>query len=309
MRVARRSSTVGIRRLLAATLWWWTAVVVVLDGTFDFGPRPNRVITTAAAAFTVPTRRISFPTRHPFPTTTTTTTAWNHRHRQTPQPARTACSCHVTHPEEAQETLESTTTTRKSSNNPHNLRHKYPWTIRLWSITTPTTRMSQQQQEEKEQEQTVWLQCMPLIGGPEWLPVHVRVLIEVQQQQPQQPLTMAVPFFLDKPKDHPPPPPRPRQSHVWWWDFVPHNATQPQTLQRLIQGQSVPGWVRSNQDPDDTTNMPVLVHRAHQYSQWYDKDLNLLTNNCWTFASQLLWHLYVEPPQDEQTEPPPLLDQ
>ena len=146
--------------------------------------------------------------------------------------------------------------------------------------------------QEQTEEQTVWLQCMPLIDGPEWLPVHVRVLIEVQQQ-PQPPLNKAVPFFLDEPKDHPR-----QQPQVWWWDFVPHNATQPQTLERLIQGQSVPGWVRSNyHDPDDTftetTNnhnntMPVLVQKAHNYSQCYDNDLNLRTNNCWTFASHLL---------------------
>jgi hypothetical protein len=116
----------------------------------------------------------------------------------------------------------------------------------------------------------VTIQPSPLIGGPAWLPVHCKVILN--------------------------------DTHAF--DFVPLNAASTKTLRRLITFQSVPATVRIIHKNDETvvqgscddgiddgdgervTNL--YVERAVQFSKEYDQDLHLVSNNCWSFAFDLL---------------------
>lgn len=107
------------------------------------------------------------------------------------------------------------------------------------------------------------LKLAPLIGGPSWLPLHVKVVVE--------------------------------DSHTW--DFVPLNATSPSTLQSLLRLQSVPGEIRHYRQGRDTTAAASSprIQRAQAFVDAYtNRDLNLIQNNCWTFALMLYWHLLRE---------------
>jgi hypothetical protein len=134
----------------------------------------------------------------------------------------------------------------------------------------------------------------PLIGGPSWLPLHVKLSIEAEDGT----------------------------RHLL--DFVPKDATNPAVTGRLMAFQCVPGDVRyacqnSGSKPGHPYETRVVLHpssdgtqrqrtlgrqqldprpearivdRAVQYSASYpDRDLHLLTNNCWSFAVRLYWHL------------------
>ena len=107
------------------------------------------------------------------------------------------------------------------------------------------------------------LKLAPLIGGPSWLPVHVKVVVE---------------------EDH-------------TWDFVPLNATSPETLQSLISLRSVPGEIRyyrqgGNAATTTGSTSSPRIRSAQKFVDTYtDRDLNLIQNNCWTFALLLCWHL------------------
>ena len=121
---------------------------------------------------------------------------------------------------------------------------------------------------------TVRLETAPLIGGPSWLPVHVKVVVD--------------------------------DVHVF--DFVPRNATSPETLQKLLSFQSVPAEARSkrrvspnNNEPSETSNGANTIstntlysERASQFCQHYTKDLHLIENNCWTFALDLVRFILME---------------
>ena len=119
---------------------------------------------------------------------------------------------------------------------------------------------------------TTSLRLAPLIGGPKFLPIHIQVKVE--------------------------------QDHVF--DFVPLNATEPETLQKLLQFQPVPGQIRyfdkrgrrssrsvgdGGGDDDDDVDEKIIdkVRRIQQdFCEPYDTDLHLISNNCWTFAFQLI---------------------
>jgi hypothetical protein len=127
------------------------------------------------------------------------------------------------------------------------------------------------------------LQVQPLIGGPSWLPLHVTCVVD----------------------------------HHHKWDFISLNATCSRTLQSLLSLQSVPGEIRytctctatrtiistatatatdgtNNENKSSLLLVPEKkkVHQAHQFVQNYDnRNLHLVTNNCWTFALMLYWHL------------------
>jgi hypothetical protein len=130
----------------------------------------------------------------------------------------------------------------------------------------------------------------PLIGGPSWLPLHVKLFIEAEDGT----------------------------RHLL--DFVPKDASNPDVTGRLMSFQCVPGDVRyacqssgGKQERQDVTRVVLhpsndsterarrlpqnrseasIVERAVQYSAAYpDRDLHLLTNNCWSFAVRLYWHL------------------
>ena len=105
----------------------------------------------------------------------------------------------------------------------------------------------------------VCLETAPLIGGPSWLPVHVKVVLD----------------------------------EVNKFDFVPKNAMSPETVQRLLSLQPVAAEARAFRV--DTGSL--YSERATQFCKDYSKDLHLVTNNCWFFAMELL--LFVLMPVDD----------
>lgn len=121
------------------------------------------------------------------------------------------------------------------------------------------------------------LEATPLIGGPSWLPLHVKVVLTTET------------------------------SSRYEWDFIPVKARDPATLNRILKLQYVPGLVRTKfnrQKPDWKTKLDALtlsaeskdlVELATAFSSSYDASrLHLITNNCWTFALQLYVKLLLE---------------
>lgn len=122
----------------------------------------------------------------------------------------------------------------------------------------------------------LYWETRPLIGGPSWLPLHVRVVLQQMDS---------------------------KKRHVW--DFIPLDATNPATLQRLATFQSTPGTIRYNTQPisdipaNDTTMLlndsgvidqgfdPLLAKAKNCGQSYPDCNLHLLSNNCWTFAWRL----------------------
>ena len=123
----------------------------------------------------------------------------------------------------------------------------------------------------------VAIQLSPLIGGPAWLTVHCKVIVD--------------------------------ESHVF--DFIPLNAASTETLKKLITLQKVPATVRIIQkndksevnssfnnrsgDGDDDELAKLYVEQAVQFSEEYDQDLHLISNNCWSFAFDLLRNIISNP--------------
>jgi hypothetical protein len=142
----------------------------------------------------------------------------------------------------------------------------------------------------------VYFENSPLIGGPAWLPLHVKVVLDEGE-------------FVHK------------------WDFVPLDATNATTLLSLLSLQSVPAEVRyqrrlplrrkqsnaafagydivlsssldescadSGKENDLERRHRIterLLAKAELYCASYERDLHLFQNNCWTFALQLWYHL------------------
>ena len=101
----------------------------------------------------------------------------------------------------------------------------------------------------------VQLKLSPLINGPSFLMIHVKVVV-----------------------DH---------DHVY--DFVPLNPTNHDTIDDLLRLKRVPGQIRST---SRRQHRSPLVKKAEKFVNNYnDTDLHLLYNNCWTFALLLLWEL------------------
>mmetsp|Transcript_9591 Transcript_9591/g.28635 ORF Transcript_9591/g.28635 Transcript_9591/m.28635 type:complete len:158 (-) Transcript_9591:121-594(-) len=117
----------------------------------------------------------------------------------------------------------------------------------------------------------VKLKPSPLIGGPGWLPVHCKVEVG--------------------------------DSHVF--DFVPVNAESTETIQKLITLQTVPATARQmgnnrkaqngkqcsgdNCNWDESTKL--YAERAARFCEEYDRDLHLVSNNCWSFAFDLIQYI------------------
>jgi hypothetical protein len=145
----------------------------------------------------------------------------------------------------------------------------------------------------------VFLQTSPLIGGPSWLPLHVKVVLETSNNV------------------------------IHTWDFLPQDATELSTLKRLLFLQPVPAEIRYQTKPLSSVNpsqqealdlgsfdvvlrgdgnMPVetdlafsaseerVILRAQNFCKSYHRreELHLVENNCWTFALQLYEHLTSE---------------
>jgi hypothetical protein len=127
----------------------------------------------------------------------------------------------------------------------------------------------------------VGLQLSPLIGGPGWLPVHVKVVLETEGCEHK-------------------------------WDFVPLKPSDPTTLSKLVKLQAVPGEIRYFVSPTDeksgmddlapgvTPTEEPVVGLAREFCELYpDRNLNVVTNNCWTFAFQL--YSFLSQDQDTST--------
>jgi hypothetical protein len=131
----------------------------------------------------------------------------------------------------------------------------------------------------------ITLKPSPLLGGPKWLQVHVKVVLVASGSG---------------------------ETHSW--DFVPMNATQPETLVKLLSLRAVSGELRyqsrparqisfsdsNGNDGEEEDNSlrtttaiatKELVARANEFCVTYSPDLHLVRNNCWTFALCLLNHL------------------
>mmetsp|Transcript_15411 Transcript_15411/g.31606 ORF Transcript_15411/g.31606 Transcript_15411/m.31606 type:complete len:171 (-) Transcript_15411:1203-1715(-) len=114
----------------------------------------------------------------------------------------------------------------------------------------------------------VAIKSSPLIGGPSWLPVHCKVVV----------------------------------NDSYLFDFVPLNADSMETIKKLMTLQPVPATVRVVQksrkretdessepsDGEDDELTKLYEERAVQFCQKYDEDLHLIKNNCWSFAFDLL---------------------
>jgi hypothetical protein len=147
--------------------------------------------------------------------------------------------------------------------------------------------------EPEEPPRRIAFQWSPLIGGPSWLPLHVKLSIEAGDGTWHQ------------------------------LDFVPTDATNPEVTGRLIALQCVPGDVRYAYSGCSLMGQPLeyrivlqsedavrpwrqqqqkslvsafstthVVDRAVRFAASYpDRNLHLLTNNCWTFALRLYLYL------------------
>jgi hypothetical protein len=119
----------------------------------------------------------------------------------------------------------------------------------------------------------------PLIGGPSWLKMHVKVVLQVRDENGG-------------------------QSRCHKFDFVPRRATQAETMRRLMLLESVQAELRyfppSNIAFESSCNAPptqwpknvpaeqYLVQQARMFCHSYaNREMNLVYNNCWTFAAQL----------------------
>ena len=119
----------------------------------------------------------------------------------------------------------------------------------------------------------VTLMSSPLIGGPAWLPLHCKMIVD--------------------------------DSHVF--DFIPLKATSVKTIKNLVTLQEVPATVRIVQTNDnnrsdgnfvDQKDVKIsddgekqYVERAIQFCEDYERDLHLIRNNCWSFAFDLFQNI------------------
>lgn len=118
------------------------------------------------------------------------------------------------------------------------------------------------------EDSEIRLQPLPLIGGPSWFPLHVKLILRNSNTNDE----------------------------YYAWDFVPLNATDKQVLKKLTTLQSVPGQIRST--PTEGVKTGPLVQEAQRYCEKYPRKLNLINNNCWTFAIGLALHLLNGPQQE-----------
>ena len=176
-------------------------------------------------------------------------------------------------------TLPKPTANKKSSPYPRFLVHKF--TVNRKDATPASeersTSMDQGADHKVPPLYNLYWETRPLIGGPSWLPLHMRVVLQQMDSNVR---------------------------HMW--DFIPLDATNPETLQRLVTFQSTPGAIRYNNQPITISDIPAkdttvfdsknkkdpghdpILSKAVAYGQGYpDCNLHLVSNNCWTFAWRL----------------------
>jgi hypothetical protein len=146
-------------------------------------------------------------------------------------------------------------------------------------------------------ENLIYFKTSPLIGGPSWLPLHVKVILEGESLEHQ-------------------------------WDFVPSNATDLASLLRIVTLRATPAVVRYRTSPISkrrlneqgylalapsfdnvimkegkvvdklpgdksgiTAKEKILLEKAREFCDSYPSELHLAQNNCWIFAYKLYDHL------------------
>jgi hypothetical protein len=93
---------------------------------------------------------------------------------------------------------------------------------------------------------SIQLKLSPLIGGPSFLPIHVKVVVS--------------------------------EDHIY--DFVPMDARNPQVTSDLLQGKHVSGEIRRMGEKQNY-NSSHLVEIAERFVDNYaDTQLHILSNNC-----------------------------
>lgn len=176
---------------------------------------------------------------------------------------------------------------------------------------------------DKDEKTTIirlGIESGPLIGGPPWLPLHAKVVLQQRDSTRNSGGETTTTTVISSSSSLP----------SFAWDFVPVRARDEETFKEIMQLRSVPGKIRffaSGQRVDDPEQLlssssssfasVVVVQEASSKSsaakaeknddllllyQWANhaqtfcngytnRDLHFIFNNCWTFALQLCVHL------------------
>jgi hypothetical protein len=160
------------------------------------------------------------------------------------------------------------------------------------SIVSKPLRVAEAFFRSEKNDVPFWLQASPLIGGPSWLPIHVKVVVSAD--------TSAASNGVESLKEQ------------FAFDFVPVDATSPSTMAELLQLKHVEGTIRkvaitkpsmeepveSRQDRDvidpstaDQAKTCPYLAAADDFCERngvHYRRLHLVQKNCWFFALSLL---------------------
>lgn len=136
----------------------------------------------------------------------------------------------------------------------------------------------------------------PLVGGPEFLPLHVSLILKnCPRNNDESKHTIQIAPEQEESSS--------REESCHRFDFLPVNATDPTTLQKLIMMKRIPGCVRYTASCNATFNRPYFevnlgvtnttlsLEDVQKFCDRYQRssgELHLVTNNCFSFALELL---------------------
>lgn len=152
--------------------------------------------------------------------------------------------------------------------------------VSLWHSGRPCAGFVVLKRTHQEQGYQVSFESEPLVGGPLWLPLHVKVVLEFDELQQGEIINGATPH---------------RRLHKF--DFVPRNARESQTIFKLLSLQWMPADLRyfppvTPVQACCTSTETEMIELVQKFCRNYpEKKLHLLWNNCWNFAFQLLFHI------------------
>lgn len=135
----------------------------------------------------------------------------------------------------------------------------------------------------------------PLVGGPDFLPVHVSIILKQNDPKCKNEDRKAIPIPAQEVM-------RKNQEVHHRFDFLPMNARDPDTLKKLVMLQPVQGQVRYTEYCNSTDDRPYLevslgatndtlsLEDILMFCGDYQRskgELHLITNNCFSFALEL----------------------